>query len=186
MKLSTLLGGLSLLVAIPALADTQLKLNPAASTLKYHVVHKFHEVDGKTSKVDGVAIIKADSALVQIRADVGSFDSENGGRDAHMKEVVEATKFPSVVLKGQMKGFAMPTTFPADVKGNLEAELDFHGEKKPYTVPTTIHFESATHATAKAEFDVSLDAHKVERPSMMLIPLNDACHITADMDFVAK
>lgn len=175
-----------LLVAAPVFADGQFKLDPATSTLTYKIVHKFHEAEGKTSKLDGLAVIKGDTALVQVRGDVGSFDSGNSGRDAHMKETVEASKFPSVTLKGQLRGFVMPASFPGDVKGNLEAEVDFHGEKKPYAVPLTLHFESATHAHARAEFDVSLDAHKVERPSMMLMKIEDACHITADIDFVAK
>jgi hypothetical protein len=186
MNISSLMGSLVLLATVPAFADGQFKLEPSASTLTYKIVHKFHEAEGKTSKLDGVAVIKGDSAIVQVRGDVGSFDSGNGGRDAHMKETVEASKFPSVTLKGQIKGFAMPASFPGDVKGNLEAEVDFHGEKKPYTVPISIHFDSATHAHAKAEFDVSLDGHKVERPSMMLIKIDDACHITADVDFVSK
>ena len=42
-----------LLCSAPALADgpVTLAVDPAKSTLSYKVVHKFHEVEGKTSKV---------------------------------------------------------------------------------------------------------------------------------------
>jgi polyisoprenoid-binding protein YceI len=100
-----------------------------------------------------------------------------------MKETVEAAKYPNVDLKGVLKGFAMPSKFPADVKATLSGSLTFHGVTNPVEVPVTVSFTDASHATAKAAFDISLDAYKIERPSLMFVKIDDACHITADLAF---
>jgi hypothetical protein len=33
----------------------------------------------------------------------------------------------------------------------------------------------------KGAFDVSLDAHGVERPSLLLVPIEDACRVDVDL-----
>ena len=169
----------------PALADGAVfKLDAAHSTLTYKVVHKFHESVGVSKQVQGAAAFKGSDALVQLRATVDSFDSGNANRDAHMKETVEAARFPEVGLKGVLKGFKLPTTFPAQVKAQLEGQLSFHGETHPITVPVELEFESATQVHATTAFDFSLDAYKVERPALMFVKIDDACHISGDLRFV--
>jgi polyisoprenoid-binding protein YceI len=189
MKTSALLSALALgLAAVPTRAEGPVKftLDPAKSSLTYKVVHPFHEVEGKTSAMEGVAVVKPEGvALVQIKTDLRTFDSGNSNRDDHMKESTEANKLPWVTLKGLIKNFKMPSAFPADVNLPLEGEIELHGIKQNLTVPIAIHFDSATHAHAQAAFDVSLDAYKIDRPSMMMRKIDDACHLTADVDFSA-
>lgn len=175
-----------LLLAAPGLAraeGTLFKLEPAQSTLSYRVVHKFHEVNAKTQKLQGAAVLKGEGAQVQIRAETASFDSDNANRDAHMQEVTEAAKYPTVSLKGVLAELKPPAAFPAQVKATLQGELTFHGKSLPLTAPVTLTFSDASHVHAVSEFDVSLEAYGVERPSLMLVKVDDACHIKADLSF---
>jgi polyisoprenoid-binding protein YceI len=187
MNVRVALAGLLSLLVLPALARADgpaiYNLDAARSTLTYKVVHKFHEVTGVNKKLQGKAAVKGDQALVQLRAPVEGFDSDNANRDAHMKEAVEAAKFPEVELKGVIKGFALPAKLPGQAKASLEGQLTFHGVTGALSVPVVIDFDAAGNAHAKSEFDVSLDQYKVERPSLMTIKVDDACHITADLQF---
>lgn len=161
-------------------------LDAPKSTLKYKVVHPFHETEGKTSALEGVALVKPEGgAMVQIKADLRTFDSGNSNRDDHMKESTEANKFPFVTLKGLLKDFKLPATYPADVNVSLDGELELHGVKHPITVPIALHFDSAASAKATAQFDVSLDAYQIDRPSMMMRKIDDACHMSVDLTFAA-
>ena len=189
------------LAPLSALADGVYKLDPSKSTLSYKVIHKFHESVGVDKKLQGAAAIKGSDAQVQIRANVADFDSGNANRDAHMKETVEEAKYPDVTLKGIVKGLAVPAkfpdvtlkgvvkglgvpaSFPGKASGTLEGQLTFHGQTNPIKIPVTIEFESADKAHATSEFDVSLDGYKVDRPSLMFVKIDDACHITADLQF---
>ena len=176
-----------LVLAGPGVAAAEgavFKLDPAQSTLSYRVVHKFHEVHAKTQKVQGAAVIKPEGAQVQVRAETASFDSDNANRDSHMKEVTEAATYPNVTVKGTLADLKVPEKFPAEVKTTLKGQLDFHGKSLPVTAPVTLTFTDATHVHAVSTFDVSLDAYGVERPSLMLVKVDDACHMTADLAFV--
>ena len=77
----------------------------------------------------------------------------------------------------------IPTTFPATVEKTFKGELSFHGEKKPIDVPVRIVFESATQAKVTGEFQISLEAFKIERPSLMLVKVDDALKLEVRLIF---
>jgi polyisoprenoid-binding protein YceI len=97
-----------------------------------------------------------------------------------MQETMESTQFPNVTFKGVSK-LTPPTTFPATVKLDVKGELEFHGRKKPETVPVEVTFTSAKDAQATAKFAVSLEKYEVDRPSLMLIKIDDAIQIALDL-----
>lgn len=164
---------LPLLIAA-AIAPGTYAVDPAASTLKYTVVHKLHQVDATSNQVEGRALVKPDgSAITEVRAQVASFKSGDGNRDEHMLETMDVGSYPYVTFKGLTKSLG------ESVK--LQGQLDFHGVKKPYTVPVKIDAQSDGTLHVTGGFDVSLDGHKVERPSLLLVKVEDACHIDLDL-----
>jgi polyisoprenoid-binding protein YceI len=160
--------------APPAAPAREWSVKPEGSTLTYTLKHKLHEVEGKAAPTSGRARLLPDGTLqVAVRANVADFDSGNSNRDAHMKEVTEANKFPYVEFKGAANGVKLPETFPGQVRVTLEGEVTFHGVKQPVKVPMTVTFTSAKEARAEGTFELSLDAHKVERPSLMMVKVDD-------------
>ena len=89
------------------------------------------------------------------------------------QEVTEAARFPQVELKGLCDSCALPATFPTTVDKTLKAELTFHGIKKELEVPVKLTYESATRIHAVAHLSVSLDAFKIERPSLLFAKVDD-------------
>lgn len=156
----------------------------AGSSVTYHLVHKLHKVDGVSKQVSGKArILPSGQAQVAISVPTESFDSANVNRDAHMKETVEAARYPQVEIKAIGEGIQVPATFPATIEKTWKAQVGFHGVQQPLDVPVKLVFESATRATATAALTVSLDQFKVERPSMMLVKVDDALKIDATVVF---
>src|SRR5262245_11001940 len=66
------------------------------SSVIYHLVHKFHKIDGVSKKVAGRARLAGPQTQVVVTVPAESFDSGNVNRDAHMKESVEAARFPTI------------------------------------------------------------------------------------------
>jgi polyisoprenoid-binding protein YceI len=167
----------TLSLALPAAAQDSgrtYSVKKASSSLTYKLHHPLHEVVGKAPPSDGKAKLLPDGTLqVAVRANVKDFDSGNSNRDAHMQEVTEAAKFPLIDFKGVATGVKMPATFPATVAVTLKGQVTFHGVKQSVDVPMTVQFTSAKAATATGTFNVSLEAHKVERPSLMLKKVDD-------------
>ncbi len=151
------------------------KVKNDASSLSYKLKHKLHEVVGKARPSDGRAKLLPNGTLqVMVRANVAEFGSGNANRDAHMKEVTEAAKYPLVEFKGVGEGVTVPTSFPATVPVTLKGQVTFHGVKQPLEVPLTVTFTSAKEATAEGRFTISLEGHKVERPSLLMVKVDDA------------
>jgi polyisoprenoid-binding protein YceI len=173
-----------LLTAAPAARN--FTLDAPASSIRYHVVHKLHRVDGSSSSLEGKAILQPDGrVLAMVRAPVATFDSGDGNRDAHMQEVMETSKFPFVVWKGmgQLDTRVMPVaTGSASTSAvTMTGELDFHGIRRPQAVPLQLELRPDGTVHARGSFVVSLDAFHVERPSLLFVKVDDACRIDLDL-----
>jgi polyisoprenoid-binding protein YceI len=175
-------------VALSAVAHAQagesLSVATAESSLTYHLIHKMHKVHGTSKKVEGKAVITPDGkAQVMVRVPVESFDSENTNRDAHMKEAVEAARYPYVELKAVADGMTAPTSFPSSTKKTFKAQLVFHGVKQIFDIPVDITWKSAGVVEATADFKISLESYKVERPSLLFVKVDDELGLTAKLTF---
>lgn len=167
-------------------AGATFSVDSSASMVSYKIVHKLHTVTGTSKGPEGKARILPDGkAQVMITIPVHTFDSGNSQRDAHVKETLSAATFPSVTLKALGEGITVPTTFPTTLEKTFKGELTFHGEKKTMEFPVKLVFESATRVTATAAFQISLEGFKVERPSLLLVKVDDAAKIEVSLVFKA-
>ncbi len=147
------------------------------STVKYTLVHKAHTVVGVAKKdIDGKVKLQAGQAQLMVRIPIASFDSENSNRDAHMKEAVEAAKFPNVELKAVAQNVTPGSTTSAELTG----KLTFHGVTNDIKIPVTIAW-SDKGAKVVGKFDISLEGYKVERPSLLFVKVDDKLSLSFDM-----
>jgi len=169
--------------ATPAQAGV-VSLSVRDGSVTYHIVHKLHRVDGTSKRIEGRARLQAGGPVqVAIRIPVETFDSGNVNRDAHMKEAVEAATYPHVELKAVLDGLTAPATFPSTVQKTFRGQLTFHGITQPLELPITLRFDAPDRVVATASFTVSLDAYKVERPSLMFVKIDDAMKVDAQLSF---
>lgn len=165
-------------------APRTLSVRVDASSIAYRLIHKLHKVDGSSRRIEGRARIQAAGlAQVAVRVPIESFDSGNVNRDAHMKEATEAARFPYVELKATVDGLRVPTTFPTQIERTWRVQLTFHGVSQQLEVPVTLLFEAPDRVTATSSFAISLDAFKIERPSLMFVKVDDALRIDASLTF---
>jgi polyisoprenoid-binding protein YceI len=181
----------TLLLALPAAAQApqaqprrMYAVKKEGSSLTYKLKHKLHEVVGKAPPSAGKAVLTdAGELKVQVRANVKDFDSGNSNRDAHMQEVTESARFPLVDFTAKASGVKLPESFPGTVPVTLEGELTFHGVKQTIKVPMTVVFNTATQAVAEGTFEISLEAHKVERPSLLMVKVDDKLVLESKLVF---
>ncbi|MCY1083140.1 YceI family protein [Archangium lansingense] len=173
--LATLFLSTSALAQEAAPAPRTYSVKASDSSLTYRLKHTLHEVVGMARPTEGKARLLPDGTLqVAVRANVADFDSGNSNRDAHMKEATEAPKFPVVEFKGVATGVKVPTTFPSEQAVTLKGQVTFHGVKQAVEVPMKVVFTSAKEISATGNFQISLEAFKVERPSLMMKKVDDA------------
>jgi polyisoprenoid-binding protein YceI len=170
----------------PAVTENTFSVKPQKSLLRYTIVHKFHTVHGESKQVQGKALRKADGTLqVMVRAPVVSFQSGDGNRDEHMRETLEESKYPYIVYKGAARLGAAPSVLPAQLDVVLDGELDFHGRKRAEKVRVHVESSGPGQARATGHFVVSLERYQIERPSLLLMKIEDACTIDFDFQLMA-
>lgn len=174
------LAALALLAAAGA-SPQALTVDAAASTVRYHVNHKLHAVDGASRSVEGKAVLGADGTVkVMVRIPVQSFDSGDANRDSHMLETLEAGRYPHVTFKG-VGSVALPAPGARAAEARLRGELDFHGVRRPVEAPVTVEVAADGAVRVKGRLAVSLEAHAIERPSLLMVKLDDACTVDVDL-----
>ncbi len=171
------LAALVLATALPPAGTWS--VDAAASTVRYTVVHRLHQVEGASHEVEAKAAVRDGAVLAMVRVPVASFRSGDANRDGHMAEAVEAGKFPFVVVKARAALGAGRELPPGPLA--MEAEVELHGVKTPVTVPVTVTARPDGALEARGAFDVSLDAHHVDRPSLLFVRIDDTCHLDFDL-----
>lgn len=174
---------LALLVAVGPPGARTYEIEPARSTVRFHIVHKFHRVTGASSTIEGKAVLSADGWVrTMVRVPMASFDSGERNRDADMREAVDARGHPFVTFRGvaRLPPEAFAGTQAAVAEVRMDGEVELRGVKRPVSVPLLIEL-SAGAARARGSFEVSLDAFGVTRPSLLFVKIDDACRIDVDV-----
>ncbi len=174
MKASIVLLASCLLAPLaPVAAQTRAHLIKDESKLTYNLSHPLHEVEA-TSK-DVLSSLELDPSnrsikSVVVSVDVTTFDSGNSNRDSHAMEVIDALTYPEA-------RFASTSISQSGDSVKVVGNLTFHGVTKEVTIPAALKW-SANRLDVHGDFTVSLTAFKIERPSLLMIPVSDDLKFT--------
>lgn len=177
--MTPLLGALALLAAA-ASGPVALAVDAPHSTIRFQVEHKLHRVEGISRSIEGRALLEDGKVRAMVRVPVQSFGSGDANRDAHMLEVLEAGRFPYVVLKAA-GGATLPAAGAGPVETTLQGELDFHGVRRAVVVPVKLEAGPGGAVRVRGRLTVSLESHAIQRPSLLLVKLEDACLVEVDL-----
>jgi polyisoprenoid-binding protein YceI len=160
-------------------------VEPAGSVLRYRVVHRFHDVVGTATRLEGKAELQPDGSVrAMVRAPVASFDSGESNRDHHMREAVDAARFPFVVFKGVARlggDLLAAAERGTPVELVMDGEVELRGTRRPVTVPLRVELGPGGSGRVRGSFEVSLESFGVERPSLLFVKIRDACRIELDL-----
>ena len=166
--------------ARPHPSELELVVDPAASAVHYRLRHALHRVLGTSRAVQGKAIVSEDGGVrVGAFAPVASFRSGDEDRDARVREVLAGQGRAFVVFKGEGRLPAWPATGPLELAVNGEVTLN--GVARPATVHLQLTFAADGTARARARFELSLEAHRVARPALLLVKVDDRCLVEVDL-----
>lgn len=147
---------------------THLKEQKEESSMTYRLVHPLHHIESTSKEV--VYDVQADVTKREIRhvsawVDVTTFDSGNSNRDSHAMEVIDAITYPDA--KFESTGVSQKAD-SITVKG----KLTFHGVTKDVVALCKTSW-SGEKLEVDGAFDVSLTAFSIDRPSLLMIPVED-------------
>jgi len=131
-------------------------------------------IEGKSAEV---SMEDQTSALV-FRAPVAAIDTGIGLRNRHLREALEAEKFPLATLRMPRAGLALPAEAP--VESSAPAELTLHGQTRPVTVRyRAVRDAGLTQAVASLRLDVR--DFGIEPPSYLGVRVAPEVEVQVDM-----
>jgi polyisoprenoid-binding protein YceI len=172
---------LAFALTLAAAGQRVLVVDPATSVVRFHLDHKLHETDGRSAAIEGKAVVGEDGkVLAMIRIPIASFETGDGNRDSHMRQALEASRFPHVVFKA-VTSLTVPVGHGKALDAKLRGELELHGVKRTMEIPAQVSFDREGGAVVKASFPVSLEAHGIERPSLLFVKVDDQLLVEVEL-----
>jgi hypothetical protein len=153
-------------------------------TVEYHLTHKFHKIVGVSKSMAVRGSVDGAGLKLMARAQVSTFDSDNTNRDSHMMETVEGEKFPWVSVRAALPGFKLPSSGATTI--TVQAAVELHGVSVNHPVDIKLETKDGVHFKASFSFDESLTAHKIERPSLLFVAVDDLIKIVGSAEVTAK
>jgi polyisoprenoid-binding protein YceI len=158
-----------LLIAMTAAAQVRtVQASKDGTSITYHLVHPLHKIDGVSKDVECKADIDPSAKAitsVTVSVDVTTFDSENSNRDSHAMEVIDAIDYPEASFKGTRIEQRGDSLFAS-------GQLTFHGITQDVSVAVKPEW-SASQLVVNGGFDILLSDYKIERPSLLMIPVEN-------------
>lgn len=173
MKIYVLLLSILFLFTITNAQTKKIQADKKESTMTYKLTHPLHEIEATSKDINcWVDLDPAAKTIshVYVQIDVTTFNSGNSNRDSHAMEVIDAISYPYV--KFNSSGIAQNGD-----KIKVSGKLLFHGVTRDLVFEATPKWEG-NKLTVMGDFVISLTAYKIERPSLLLIPVNDDLHFT--------
>ena len=184
-----LLPTLSLLfTALPALAADYTITPGGKNQVVFLSRATLESFEGKTRQVSGALSLDpanlADSIQVRVEVDLASLDTGIQLRNKHMRENhLETEKYPKVVFEGARILEASSRTLEPGkvVRTRIAGRFDLHGVSKTIEVPVDVTRNKDGSLNVIAQFDVPLADYNIDRPSFLLLKLNEMQHITVSV-----
>jgi polyisoprenoid-binding protein YceI len=141
-----------------------------SSTLTYRLTHPLHEVEAVSREVRyrvEIDPVKHEIGSVSASVDVMSFSSGNSNRDSHAMEVIDALTFPEAGNGDSI---------------SVAGKVTFHGVTKNATMKGVVRW-MPDRLNVSGGFSLSLTEFQIERPSLLMIPVNDTLRFSLDATF---
>jgi len=179
---STFLAASALIVltGTTSLAQTtRAELSEKNSWMTYRLTHPLHEIEATSKEVQyRVEIDPSTRELRSVAADVEvtTFDSGNSNRDSHAMEVIDAIDFPEA-------SFVSSSVAAVGDSLRISGKLTFHGVTQDIIMMARPRW-SADSLEVTGAFELSLTAFRIERPALLMIPVEDALRFTFAAAFI--
>lgn len=148
------------------------------ASMTYRLSHPLHEIEATSGEVDYRAKIdplKLEIVSVTGLVDVMTFSSENSNRDSHAMEVIDAITYP-------FANFESTGISRTGDSLRVAGKITFHGVTRDIVIPAWSQW-GPDRVEVSGRFDLSLTAFNIERPSLLLIPVDDDLRFTFNAVF---
>ena len=133
-------------------------------------------IEGKSADVS----LEGDASALTFKAPIAPIDTGIGLRDRHLREMLEAEKFPDAILRVPRSELTFPKDRePAD--GTAKGDLTLHGQSRP--VEVHYHAELSADGMTKVRGSIQLDLRNfgIKSPSYLGVTVAPQVEVDAEL-----
>jgi hypothetical protein len=164
------------LSASAAMAQSNTQWALSSSTLRYHVSHPLHEVDGVSDAALGKGVCSLGQCSFLIAVQVKSFDSGDSNRDLHMIQVTQGAKFPIVSVRLQL-----PEAQLSSSSIICDLDIQFAGQTAHYAHLAFQQVVKGNEHRITGTIPSTLSDFKITPPSFFTVPLKNEMPMKVDI-----
>ena len=165
-----------LLLAIPALAQTDSQWILGQSTLTYHVSHPLHRTEGVSHAARGKGVCHGGQCEFLIAVPVKSFDSGDTNRDLHMLQVTRGGQYPVVSVRTRL-----PESASASATIYADLEVEFAGQISHFQQVPFKQVKMGSETQISGTIPATLSDFKIDPPTLLTIPVKNEMPISVEM-----
>lgn len=151
----------------------------SSSRVEYTVQYLVKKADGASTSSKGKGVCTEKECDFLVAAPVKSFESKDSNRDYNMLKPTKADKHPMVVARLKTPA-ALGSEFKADV------EIEFAGVKHTYPQVVFKTTGNAQAFSAEGTILVSLASHKIEKPSLLGVEVEDRLPVSINAQWIQR
>ena len=157
---------------------TQPNVKLTQAIISFTGSHPFHDWTGISTNVNlKTNCLETEICDFTFTIPWTSFDSGNDNRDNNMLYYVNAFDFPNIEMKFKQIDLSKLIEFENSITGILT----INGINQNFSIGVDYQLKH-NHFKVSSSFDISLDNFKINRPSLLLIPIDDLIYIHVDID----
>lgn len=164
-----------LLLVFPMLSHAETwQLKKASSSYEVKVKTFMKRVEGESNEIKGKMDCPNENCEILLAVPVKTYTSSDSNRDLNMQTTVESGKYPLATARGKF-----PKSELSESSWKLPAEIEFHGVKKSYT----LDIQKNGVDSYKADFVLDLEAHKVKRPTLFGVSIQNEVPMAFNLEW---
>tara|TARA_Y100001970_G_C14227725_1_gene856678 strand:+ start:2540 stop:3064 length:525 start_codon:yes stop_codon:yes gene_type:complete len=167
---------LLLILLLNLIFSSDWSIDTTYSYIKYIGNHPLHSWSGISNDIDFKLNCDNDECRLHISTPLEKFDSGNDSRDSNMLYYTESLIYPKVSFKSNPFKFNEQYDKSIDIKGML----NFHGIEKEISLKIALENENNI-LWGTCNFNFNLDVFNIERPSLLMIKINENIKIESKL-----
>ena len=152
----------------------EIQIDTTQSYVSYTGKHFLHQWAGTSKTINGHFIFNSldpTSSAISIKIPIITFDSKNSNRDSNMFYVVDEFQYPYVLFESS----GIHNTQNKD-EFLIIGSLYFHGVHRDIEVVARVNVIDKE-IIGQSSFKINLDDFDIERPTLLLIPIEESITI---------
>jgi len=175
MKLPNLLTGMFLAIAVLTQAAMAVS-GPSSSVTVLARGPAGLRIEGKGSEV----VVEEGASAWTLKVPLTHLETGIALRDRHLRELLEAEKYPAAILRVSRSDLSFPKEHEA-VEGTVEGELTLHGQLRPVKVHYRAELKPGGLTTVRGSFQLDLRDFDIRTPSYLGVTVAPTVQVEADL-----